>query len=118
MWAPFGPGAGLVGLDGDERGRVAVVDLEVAPLGDGPDPLVAVGGHHVEHFHLALRDHAVGLPADELEVGAAAVDRVAVDRAVAVEPDEVLFEDRLAELLEHLRVAAGRGRIAEERHDR
>ena len=107
-------GAGLVGLDRDERRRVAVVDLEVAPLGDGPDPLVAVGGHHVEHFHLALHDLAVGLPADELEVGPAAVDRVAVDRAVAVEPVEVLVEHRLAELLQRLRVAVRRGRIAEQ----
>ena len=95
-----GPGARLVGLDRDERRRVAVVDLQVAALGDGPDALVAVGGHHVEHFHLALRDLAVGLAVDELEVGPAAEDRVAVDRAIAVEPVEVLVEDGLAELLE------------------
>ena len=67
-------------------------------LGDGPDALVAVGGHHVEDFHLALHDLAVGLAVGELQIGAAAVDRVAVHRAVAVEPVEVLVEDGLAEL--------------------
>ena len=95
-----GPGAGLVGLDGDERRRVRVVDHQVLALSDGPDPLVAVGGHDVEDFHLALGDHAVGLAADEPQVGPAAVDRVAVDRAVAVEPVEVLVEDGLADLLQ------------------
>ena len=61
----IGPGARLVGLDRDERGRVRVVDHEVLALSDGPDPLVAVGGHHVEDFHLALGDHAVGLAVGE-----------------------------------------------------
>ena len=84
--------ARLVGVDRDERRRVAVVDLEVLALGDGPDALVAVGGHHVEDFHLALGDFAVGLAVDELQIGPAAVDRVAVGGAVAVEPVEVLVE--------------------------
>ena len=76
--------------------------FEVLSLGDGPDALVAVGGHHVEHFHLALHDLAVGLAVDELQVGAAAVDRVAVGGAVAVEPVEVLVEDGLAELFDSM----------------
>ena len=92
--SPFGPAPGLLVVDRDERRRVAVVDLEVAALRDRPDPLVAVGGHHVEDFHLALHDDAVGLAVDELQVGPAAVDRVAVDGAVAVEPVEVLVERR------------------------
>ena len=104
------PGARLVGLDRDERGRVRVVDRQVLALRDGPDPLVAVGGHHVEDFHLALGDHAVGLAVGEAQVGAAAEDRVAVDRPVAVEPVEVLVEDGLAELVE-VRLAL-RGPIA------
>ena len=88
--------AGLVGLDGDERRRVAVVDLEIAALGDGPDALVAVGGHHIEDLHLALGDHyAIGLAIPtEAQVGPAAVDRVAIDSAVAVEPVEVLVRAR------------------------
>ena len=105
-----GPGARLVGLDRDERRRVRVVDRQVLALGDGPDPLVAVGGHHVEDFHLALGDHAVGLAVGEAQVGAAAEDRVAVDRPIAVEPVEVLVEDGLAELVEARRVGAGSGR--------
>ena len=42
--------------------------------------------------------YAVGLAVDELEIGPAAVDRVAVHRAIAIEPVEVLVEDGLAEL--------------------
>jgi len=38
--------AGFVGLDGDERRRVVVVEADGRPLfGHRPDPLVAVGGH-------------------------------------------------------------------------
>src|SRR5438128_715856 len=84
-----GAWAGLVGLHGDEGWRVAVVHREIPAPRHRPDALVTVGGHHVEDVHLALHHLAVGLPIDELQVGAAAVDRVAVDRAVAVEPDEV-----------------------------
>ena len=62
--------------------------------------LVAIGRHDVEHFHLALHDLAIGLIVDELQVGPAAEDRIAVGRAVALEPGEILVEDRLAQLLE------------------
>ena len=77
-------------------------------------PLVAVGGHHVEDFHLALHDLAVGLAVDELQVGPAAVDRVAVDGAIAVEPVEVLVEHGLAELRPAPRVALGAARRPEQ----
>ena len=84
-------------------GVLLSLTLRSPPFGDGPDPLVAVGGHHVEDFHFALGDDAVGLPADEREVGPAAEDREAVDGPVAVEPVEVLVEHGLADLL-HRRV--------------
>ena len=66
MCSPCGPGARLVGLDRDERRRVRVVDHQVLALRDGPDPLVAVGGHHVEDFHLALGDPRLVWPSAKL----------------------------------------------------
>ena len=68
-------------------------------LGDGPYALVPVGGHDVEHFHLALHDDAIGLAVDELEIGPAAIDGVPVHGAVAVEPEEALVEHSLAKRL-------------------
>ena len=100
-----GAGAGLVRLDRDERRDVAVIDLEVAALGDGPDAPVAVGGLDVEDFQLALLVLVVGLLAGVLLEGPAAVDVVPVHDAVAVEPVEVLVDDGLAQLLQGLWVA-------------
>ena len=67
-----GQGAGQVRLDRDERGRVAVVDLQILSLSRGPDPLVAVGRHDVEDLHLALHDDAVGDAVGVLQARAAA----------------------------------------------
>lgn len=106
--------ARLVRDHGDKGRRVAVINFQVAPLGDRPDPLVAVGGHDVEDFHLALGDHAVGLAVGELQVGPAAVDRITVDRAVTVEPEERLVDDRLAQSLQLGRVALRRGAVGEQ----
>ena len=60
MWCRPGPGPGLLVLTGMNGGSVAVVDLQVLALRGGPDALVAVGGHDVEDFHLALHDLVVG----------------------------------------------------------
>ena len=100
-----GQGAGLVGLDGDEGREVAVVGLGLLALGGGPHGLVAVGGHLVEDFHLALHDHAVGLTAHELQIGTGAEDGVAVHGAVAVVPVEAALQDRLPQLFHLLGVA-------------
>ena len=105
-----GSAAGQVGRHVDERLGVAVVDRQVRALGDGPDPRVAVGGHGVEDFHLAVHHHAV---ADAVGVasassrlrivragsrlvakfGSAAIHVVAVDDAVALIPMEVLVRN-------------------------
>ena len=90
---------GNVGLHRGLAGKVVVLDDEVAPLGDGPDPGVAVGRHDVEDLHLA--HHHVGVRlAEPGELGAAAEHVVAVDHPVAAEPVVVLVEHRLPEPLE------------------
>ncbi len=96
---PFGACPGLVRLHGDEGRRIAVADLQVAAFRDGPDPRVAVGRHHVEDFHLPLRDDAIRLASDEAQVGPAAEDRVAIDGPVTIEPIEILVEHRLRRAL-------------------
>ena len=99
-----GPRAGLVGLDRDERRRVAVVDLEVACPGRRPRSRLSRLAVITSRTSISRwATTRLVWPSAKLQVGPAAVDRVAVDRAVAVEPVEVLVEDGLAQLLQRLR---------------
>src|SRR5262249_24672157 len=106
-----GERARLVGADLDERLGVGVIDLELLALGGGPHELVTVGGHLIEDLHLALGDLAVGVDLARLlaglrivlletQVRAAAEDRVAIDGAIAVEPNVVAFQDSGANLID------------------
>src|SRR5262249_17799126 len=99
-WAPLGPGAGLLVFTGVKGGGVGASAFRARALGHAPDAPVPVGGHDVEDFHLALHDHAVGLVLHEPKVGPSPVDRVAVHRAVTVEPAKVLVEDGPAQVFE------------------
>src|SRR5260221_276027 len=105
---PLGPAPGLLVFTGMNAGVLLTSTASSLPWA------VSVGRHDVEHFHLALHDDAVGLAVDKAEIGAAAVDRVAVNSAIALEPVEVLVHDCLADALEHQRLALQRGLAAEE----
>ena len=97
-----------------DRGRDgAVVHRDLAPLRCGPDDFVAVSGHHIQHLQLVLHDGEVGLSLDKLEVGTLAIGTVAVDRAVAVEPAQVLGQDGLANGFQKL--GSDLGALSEER---
>ena len=92
--------------------QVVVVHDHVAAAGHGPDALLAIGGHDITHGHLLLHDLVVGgvgrgrlpvrngtaLARQISHGGTAAVDVVAVDRAVAGVPHRVLLVDGGAEL--------------------
>ena len=82
----------FVGFGWDEGRGIAIVHGKVATLGHRPDPLVAVGGHDVQNFQLALQDDIVGLPLGVPFEGPGAVDVVTIQSAVAVEPVEVLVQ--------------------------
>src|SRR5262245_5621057 len=100
-----GERAGLVGDNRNERRQVAVVHLGIAPLGNGPDALVAVGRHDVKNLHLALGHVPIGLAIDEAQIGPPAVDRIAINRAVAIVPVKVAVLHGLADLLHTLGIA-------------
>ncbi len=95
------------------RRQVVVLHLEIATARHGPDAPVAVGGLDVALRHLLLHHLVVGKvgfgriflvllePSDARLIGepaAAAVDVVAVDRPVPLEPLPVLGHHRLAQL--------------------
>ncbi len=101
-------GARFVRLHRDERRRIAVVEGQVASLCHGPHALVAVGGHLVEHFQFAHHHFAVGLAVDEFQKRPAAVTRVAVGRAIAVEPIKALVDHGIAQLAELVATHLGR----------
>ena len=110
MCLPPGSGPGLFVIDRNERRQIRVVGLDVFSLCSGPHDLVAVGGQQVDHFQLALHDFVVGLPVDEPQKGPVAVGRVAVGRAVAVEPVPVLVVDGGAQLFDQFAVKCRRAR--------
>ena len=89
-----GQWAGLVGDHGNKVRRVGVVHLHVATLSHSPDAFVAIGGHDVENFHLAVHHHSVGLSVHELEVGTATVNGVSISGSVAVVPEVILVQNR------------------------
>ena len=96
--------ARLIRDDRDEIGGVLVVHGVVFALRRGVHFGVAVRGHRIEHFQLALGHDAIRLPADEAQVGPSAVDGVAVGGAVAEEPRRVAIHRRDAGRLELLRI--------------
>ena len=112
--------AGFVGQGVYERRRVGIEDLEVGAFWIGtarerPDAPLTVGRHHVEHRDLALkhlvigrqhvflgelhltRIHVARVAPDEREERAVSVRRIAVGRAVAVEPVEILVDHGLTQ---------------------
>lgn len=106
--------AGLVGRHGDELWQPGVVYRRQGRGrvgergGGGPDPPVAVGGLNVEILKLSLPHLVVGLAANKLKPGPAAVGRVAVGNSIAVEPEKILVgHSRLQPLKGPL--VAGRG---------
>ena len=94
--------ARLVGDHGNKIGGSIAADCFFPSLRRGPYHLVAVGGHGVENFHLAIHDHAVGLPFHESEISTPTIDGVTICRAVAVEPHEIFVEHGLADGFESL----------------
>ena len=100
--------------------QVGIVDGLLAPLGDGPNMLVAVLGQRVPLLHLLLHDLEVGdlrptLPRLVTFLGAAAVDVVAIDGAVAGVPLLVLLQNGGPQLLQGLRVPLEQRSIRQER---
>ena len=99
---PVRPLARQVRLDLNERRRVRVVDLEILAARHGPNALIAIGSHRVEHLHFALHDLAVGLAVDEDLEARAVGPREAV---LPLHPPARRLQDADAAVLVH---AAGR----------
>ena len=56
------------------------------PLGGGPNELVPIGGHDVEHDQFVLKDLGIGLVVDEAQAGTASPDVIPVGCPVPVVP--------------------------------
>ena len=97
----------------DGRREIVVFHHEIAALRHRPNPFVAIGSHHIAHFHFAQErvtvHHAV-----ELEMRTATIDVVAIDGAIAFKELFVLFVDCGDELLERGAIHAP-SRFIEER---
>ena len=55
---------------------------------------------NIENLQLPVNDIFVRLPSDEHQIASPTEDRIAIGRAVAVEPVQVLVQDRRADFLE------------------
>ena len=85
-----------VRYDLDRWGDVGVVDFMLFPLGGGPNELVPIGGHDVEHDQFVLKDLGIGLVVNEAQAGTASPDVIPVGCPVPVVPMPVFLQHGLA----------------------
>jgi len=60
--------AGFVGFNRNQRRGIGIINCEFLVLRDGPNPLIAIGGHHIENLHLALQNVPILHIIHELEL--------------------------------------------------
>ena len=100
MCSPFGPRPGLLVLTGMNGGVFASSTTRSLPWATAQIRLSRLAVITSSTSISRWATTRLVWPSVKLQVGAAAEDRVAVDGAIAIEPVEVLVEDRLAELVE------------------